>query len=68
MSAKAAVPKGVTGSGGSTSKVAYSHGWPVGAGCWGKALVPLQGDLFMWPGLPYNMATTHGYGFERQTS
>ena len=33
----------MTGAGGSTSKVAHSHGWPVGAGWWWEA-TPSPGE------------------------
>lgn len=45
MSARAAVFEGLTGPGGSTSKVAHSPGWQVGAGCWWEASTALHVGL-----------------------
>lgn len=50
--------KGLTGFGGSTSKVVHPHSWQVGAGFWQEASVPLHTGLST--GLlkcPYKMAT-----------
>lgn len=33
MSGRALSSEGFTGTGGSSSKIAYSHGWQIGSGC-----------------------------------
>lgn len=50
MPAKAAVSKGLMG-----LEVLLPGCLSTGAGCWGKALGPLQGDLSMRPELPDNV-------------
>ena len=50
--------EGLTGAGGSATKMAHSRGWQVGAGCWQETLVSHQVDLSFYGLLehPHNMA------------
>lgn len=60
MSAGAAVSsEGSTGAGRSATKMAHSHGWPVGVGFWQETSVSHQVELFFYRQLdcPHNMAT-----------